>query len=67
MQSTLYVTTRDEQNDTHTYRLPLTDTVPDGHEIVNVRPAGQFRFSSLLSPGSLAALKSVRPTSRKRK
>lgn len=60
MQNTLYVTTRDEKSHEHFYRLPLTDTVPDGHEIVNVRPAGQFRLSSLLSPESLSAIKSVR-------
>lgn len=57
MLKTLYVTTVDEKNSTHNYRLPVTETVPEGQDIVAVRPAGNFRFSSLLSPESLASLK----------
>jgi hypothetical protein len=53
----LYVTTEDNKQHSHTYRLSVTDTVPDGHEITNVRPAGVNRFSSLLSPESLIVLK----------
>lgn len=64
--SSLYVTTKDEKNHEHHYRLPVTETVPEGHEITNVRPAGKFRFSSVLSPESLAAINSARATARKR-
>lgn len=56
----LYVTTQDENCKAHTYRLPVTETVPAGQEITAVRPAGLFRFSSVLSPESLANLKTVR-------
>lgn len=49
MQHTLYVTTLDNDNHTHNYRLPVTDTVPEGHEITGVRPAGEFRLSAILS------------------
>lgn len=58
----LYVTTQETEHPEirHTFRLPVTDTVPDGQEIVSVRPAGQFRFSSVLSPESLSVLKTVR-------
>lgn len=59
MQHTLYVTTVDEKQHTHNYRLPVTETVPEGQEITAVRPAGNFRFSSVLSPESLANLKSA--------
>jgi hypothetical protein len=64
--SSLYVTTResDKPNHEHHFRLPVTDIVPEGQEIVNVRPAGKFRLSSLLSPESLAVLKSVRSNRR---
>lgn len=55
----LYVTTQDESNKSHTYRLPVTDTVPEGEEITAVRPAGLFRFSSVLSPESLANLRTA--------
>jgi hypothetical protein len=57
----LYVTTSDEKNKSHTFRLPVTETVPEGHEITMVRPAGVNRFSSLLSPESLANLRTVTP------
>jgi len=60
MRTEFYVTTQDNDGREHSYKLPETDTVPDGHEITNLRPAGQFRLSSLLSPQSLAAVKSVR-------
>lgn len=56
---TAYVTTSDEKNRTHNFRLPVTDTVPAGHEITGYRPAGNFRFSSVLSPESLANLKAA--------
>jgi len=55
----LYVSTVDDKNTGHQFRMPVTDTVPDGHEITAVRPAGQFRLSSLLSADSLATLKTV--------
>jgi hypothetical protein len=50
--ASLYVTTEDKTSKSHTYRLPVTDTVPDGEEITAVRPAGLFRLSSVLSPES---------------
>lgn len=49
MQNTLYVTTVDDDKHTHNYRLPVTETVPEGHEITDVRPAGLFRLSAILS------------------
>lgn len=55
-----YITTQDEKHNSHQYRLPVTETVPEGHEITDVKPAGLFRFSSSLSPESLANLKTVR-------
>lgn len=57
-------TETDKPSHEHHYRLPVSETVPEGQEIVSLRPAGQFRFSSLLSPESLAALKSVRTNRR---
>lgn len=45
----LYVTTKDEKNRDHHYRLPVTETVPEGHEITAVRPAGRFSFNQNLS------------------
>jgi len=56
----LYITTADEKNHSHHYRLPVTDTVPEGHEITGVRPAGLFRLSSVLSPESLKLLKAIK-------
>lgn len=59
MQNTLYINTVDSDNHAHAYRLPLTDTIPEGHEITSVRPAGQFPVTALLSADSLAALATV--------
>lgn len=48
--NSLYVTTKDEKGHGHNYRLPVTETVPEGHEITGVRVAGTVRFRELLSP-----------------
>lgn len=53
---TLYVTTTDEKNRTHNYRLPVTDSVPEGHEITGVRKAGEFQFGQNLTPETVANL-----------
>jgi hypothetical protein len=60
MQTTLYVNTEDLNGKAHAYRLPLTDTVPEGHEITSVRPAGLFPVTAILSPDSVLALNTYR-------
>lgn len=53
---TLYVTTHDDKGTAHTFKLPVTETVPEGHEIVQVRQAQVARLSSILSPESVRNL-----------
>jgi hypothetical protein len=57
-----YVTTQDEHGKGHHYRQTANEMVPFGEEITGLRPAGQFRFSSVLSPESLDLLKAVKPS-----
>lgn len=60
-----YVTTQDDKGKAHNYKATnhrdimaiLTDPA---EAVTSVKPASQFRLSSLLSPSSLAAIKSVR-------
>lgn len=52
-----YVTTVDAKNHGHQFKVDVTETVPAGHEVVDARPASQYRVSSLLSAESLANLK----------
>jgi hypothetical protein len=60
MERSLYVSTQDDKGHGHRYRLPLTETVPDGHEIIDVRPAGQFRFTQTVSQKSFTELLNFR-------
>jgi len=54
--NSLYVNTKDEKGTTHAYRLPVTDTVPEGHEITGVRKAGVFTLAQVLTAAQRTAL-----------
>jgi hypothetical protein len=60
MQKSLYINTEDLDGHAHAYRLPVTDTIPEGHEITSVRPAGLFPVTALLSPEGVATLNAAR-------
>lgn len=57
-----YVTTTeiDHPNREHNYRLPAGDSLPSDETLKSQRKAGEFKFAQVLSPESLATLKSVR-------
>ncbi len=56
LKTEFYVTTSDEKNRTHNYRLPNSEPVPDGHEVTNVVVASRYTLASLLSPATKRSL-----------
>lgn|SRR5262245_29529678 len=56
MFTTIYVTTKDDKGHRHEYRQPPTEAVPSGHDVVNIRKAGEFRLSEIISDVDAIAL-----------
>jgi len=56
-----YATTKDRKGHEHNYRLGAGETVPNGHEIVNLSVAGRFKFSEILDEKTVQDLKALFP------
>lgn len=57
----LYVSTLDRKKNTHQYKLPAGEAAPTGHEITDLRVAGQFPLIDLMSLYDAAALATMFP------
>lgn len=51
-----YVSTVDRKKNAHSYKLPAGEAVPAGHDITDLRIAGQFPLAELLPLDQAAAL-----------
>lgn len=60
MDNTFYVTTVEDNGREHNFRLPQGDTIPENQVLKSQRPAGLFRFSTILSAENLAILNSIK-------
>lgn len=59
-----YLSTKDKKHHDHHYKLPAGEAAPDGHEITDLRVAGQVSIVDLVAPEQLAALKKAFPKAR---
>lgn len=63
----LYMSTKDRKKNAHSYKLPAGEAAPTGHEITDLRPAGQWSMLDLLPATDVAALAALFPAAPKPK
>ncbi len=56
-----YATTKDKKGHEHNYKLHAGETVPYGHEIMDLSVAGRFKFSEILDKKTVEDLKALFP------
>lgn len=61
MRQEFYATTKDKKGNEHNYRLSSGETVPFGHEIVDLALAGRFKFAEIIGDKMARDLKVLFP------
>jgi hypothetical protein len=56
-----YATTKDRKGHEHNYKLGSGETVPSGHEIVDLSVAGRFKMTEILDEKTVKDLKELFP------
>lgn len=67
MRNEFYATTKDKKGHEHNYRLGPGETVPYGHEIVDLALAGRFKFAELIGDKMAKDLKELFPVRKARR
>lgn len=60
-----YATTKDRKGHEHRYRLAAEETIPGGHEIIDLSVAGRFKFSEILDQKTVEDLKALFPVKKR--